>query len=114
LARCGLSETECEVVASALKSDSSHLRDLDLSKNALKDSGVERLSPGLKSPACRLEALRLSCCSLSEISCSALASALKSNLHLRDLDLSENTLKDSGVERLSPALKSPACRLQTL
>ncbi|KAI4795304.1 hypothetical protein KUCAC02_031507, partial [Chaenocephalus aceratus] len=57
LAEYGLSETECEVVASALKSDPSHLRDLDLSKNALKDSGVERLSSGLKSPACRLEAL---------------------------------------------------------
>nr|XP_033933385.1 protein NLRC3-like [Pseudochaenichthys georgianus] len=114
LARCGLSETECEVVASALKSDSSHLRDLDLSGNALKDSGVERLSPALKSPACRLEALRLRSCSLSEISCSALASALKSNLHLRDLDLSGNTLKDSGVELLRDLLQSPACRLQSL
>ncbi|KAK5897744.1 hypothetical protein CgunFtcFv8_015222 [Champsocephalus gunnari] len=93
LADCGLSETECEVVASALKSDPSHLRDLDLSHNPLQDSGVERLSPALKSPACRLEALSLSDCSLSEISCSALASALKSNLHLRDLDLSGNALR---------------------
>ncbi|KAK5931619.1 hypothetical protein CesoFtcFv8_000106 [Champsocephalus esox] len=59
LAGCGLSETEWEVVASALKSDPSHLRDLDLSQNPLKDSGVERLSPALKSPACRLEALRV-------------------------------------------------------
>nr|XP_033964648.1 NACHT, LRR and PYD domains-containing protein 12-like isoform X3 [Pseudochaenichthys georgianus] len=110
---CGLSETECEVVASALKSDPSHLRDLDLSWNALKDSGVERLSPALKSPACRLEALSLRDCSLSEISCSALASALKSNLHLRVLDLSGNTLKDSG-ELLRDLLQGPACRLQTL
>ncbi|KAK5917702.1 hypothetical protein CgunFtcFv8_002524 [Champsocephalus gunnari] len=114
LTGCGLSETGCEVVASALKSDPSHLRDLDLSENALQDSGVERLSSALKSPACRLEALRLRGCSLSEISCSALASALKSNIHLRVLDLGLNALQDSGVERLRDLLESPACRLQTL
>ncbi|KAI4800162.1 hypothetical protein KUCAC02_014983, partial [Chaenocephalus aceratus] len=114
LTDCGLSETDCEVVASALKSDPSHLRDLDLSENTLKDSGVERLSSALKSPACRLEALRLRSCSLSEISCSALASALKSNIHLRVLHLGKNALKDSGVERLRDLLESPACRLQTL
>nr|XP_033953709.1 NACHT, LRR and PYD domains-containing protein 12-like isoform X2 [Pseudochaenichthys georgianus] len=111
---CGLSETHCEVVASALKSDPSHLRDLDLSNNDLQDSGVELLSSGLKSPNCRLEALRLWGCRLSEISCSALISALKSNIHLRELDLSENALKDSGVELLRDLLESPDCRLETL
>ncbi|XP_033995589.1 protein NLRC3-like [Trematomus bernacchii] len=42
LTGCWLSETHCEVVASALKSDSSHLRDLDLSGNPLKDPGSNR------------------------------------------------------------------------
>ncbi|XP_074544304.1 NACHT, LRR and PYD domains-containing protein 3-like isoform X2 [Halichoeres trimaculatus] len=115
LSGCNLSERSCKALSSVLSSQSSRLRELDLTNNDLQDSGVELLSPGLKSPHCKLETLRFSGCNLSERSCKALSSVLSSqSSKLRELDLTNNDLQDSGVELLSPGLKSPHCKLATL
>uniref|UniRef100_A0A669E2D8 NACHT domain-containing protein n=1 Tax=Oreochromis niloticus TaxID=8128 RepID=A0A669E2D8_ORENI len=117
LTRCRLSETHCEVLASAMKSNPSHLTELDMSWNNLQDSAVKLLCAGLESPNCRLETLRLWSCGLSEISCDYLAAALKSNpSYPKVLDLSGdyNKLQDSGVKQLCVLLENPRCRFETL
>ncbi|XP_072566769.1 NLR family CARD domain-containing protein 3-like isoform X5 [Paramormyrops kingsleyae] len=112
---CNLTEKCCEVLASALRSNSSPLRELDLSDNDLQDSGVKLLSAGLGDSHCKLVILRLPFCRVTEEGCSSLASALKSNTsHLRELDLSYNHPGDSGVKLLSAVLEDPSCNLEKL
>uniref|UniRef100_A0A8C4Z5I9 B30.2/SPRY domain-containing protein n=1 Tax=Gadus morhua TaxID=8049 RepID=A0A8C4Z5I9_GADMO len=112
---CQLSERCCEALASVLSSNSSRLRELDLSTNDLQDSGVKLLSAGLGSPHCTLETLRLSGCQVTQEGCAYLASALSSNpSHLRELDLSYNHPGDSGAALLSAGLEDPRWRLDTL
>ncbi|KAK7881191.1 hypothetical protein WMY93_029600 [Mugilogobius chulae] len=172
LTSCEVSETHCELLAAALKSENSLLKELDLSDNeTLGDSGVKVLCEGLQSPHCRLDTLSthhnqktgssfalevhpacgtvhlcspllsphkasclhtkpgenssrkvsqqrqlfLSSCSLSVKSCGFLVEALMSNpVHLKTLDLSFNSIRDSGVSELCRFLQSPHCQLHTL
>ncbi|KAJ8250066.1 hypothetical protein COCON_G00232820 [Conger conger] len=54
---CDLRGKSCEILASALQSSNSPLRDLDLSSNNLGYSGVKLLCAGLLSPNCKLQRL---------------------------------------------------------
>ncbi|XP_036448158.1 uncharacterized protein LOC118822939 [Colossoma macropomum] len=112
---CNLTQKSCAALASALNSNSSTLRELDLSNNKLQDSGVELLSTGLENPQCKLEILRLVNCNITEKGCYSLLKALKSNPpHLRQLDLNHNEIEESGMMLLSELLKDPHCYLEKL
>ncbi|XP_076152926.1 NACHT, LRR and PYD domains-containing protein 12-like [Alosa pseudoharengus] len=112
-ADCKLTDKSCEIVASVLQSPNS-LIELNLSHNDLGDSGVQLLSKGLSSSNCKIHTLRFADCKLSEKSCGIVATALQSPNVLKELDLSHNDLRDSGVQLLSKGLSGPHCQLQIL
>uniref|UniRef100_A0AAY5KHT4 B30.2/SPRY domain-containing protein n=1 Tax=Esox lucius TaxID=8010 RepID=A0AAY5KHT4_ESOLU len=115
LSGCRITEKGCASLVSALKSNPSHLKELDLSNNDLKDTGVEKISALLKDPQCRLETLRLSGCLITKEGCASLVSVLMSNpSHLKELDLSYNHPGDLGVRLLSAGLEDPHWRLEKL
>nr|XP_055073935.1 NACHT, LRR and PYD domains-containing protein 3-like [Misgurnus anguillicaudatus] len=115
LQSCNMTVECCKIVASCLQSPNSPVRDLDLSKNDLQDSGVKLIFDALKSHSCKLEILRLSMCNLTGGCCESLSSSLQSSqCLLKDLDLSNNDLQDSGVKLISDAIKSHNCKLQIL
>uniref|UniRef100_A0A8C1MN35 Uncharacterized protein n=1 Tax=Cyprinus carpio TaxID=7962 RepID=A0A8C1MN35_CYPCA len=112
---CDMTDEGCSAVTSALKSNPSHLRELNLSGNELGDSGFEKLSDLLMNPQFKLEKLALCECSITEKQCLILTSALCLNpSHLRELDLSGNKIKNTGVNHLCDVLKDSHCKLEKL
>ncbi|KAL4008293.1 hypothetical protein ACER0C_002145 [Sarotherodon galilaeus] len=115
LCGCNLSERSCEALSQALGSQSSSLRELDLSNSKLQDSGLKLLSAGLQSTECMLQTLSLTLYNVSDRGYQALSSVLNSHSSsLRELNLSNSHLKDSALKLLSGGLKSLQCTLETL
>ncbi|XP_075948389.1 NLR family CARD domain-containing protein 3-like isoform X2 [Anarhichas minor] len=115
LADCKVTEEWIKHLAIGLKFPYLPLRDLDLSNNDLKDSGVKLLCDGLSSQCCRLKTLRLSGCQVTEVGCASLASTLRSKAsQLVELDLSYNHPGESGEKLLSELRNDPEYKLSSL
>ncbi|XP_051798050.1 NACHT, LRR and PYD domains-containing protein 3-like isoform X2 [Acanthochromis polyacanthus] len=106
-----LSPAQWSALVFILLSSEEHLSMFDLKKYSDSEEALLKLLPVVKASKKAL----LSSCNLSKRSCEVLSSVLSSeSSSLIELDLSNNSLKDSGVKLLSVGLKSPQCQLETL
>ncbi|KAM4595176.1 NLR family CARD domain-containing protein 3-like [Fundulus diaphanus] len=106
-----LSPVQWSALTFILISSEEHLEIFDLKKYSASDEGLLRLLPVVNASSRAL----LSDCNLSERSYAALSSSLSCQRScLRELDLSNNDLHDSGVKLLSAGLESSHCKLEVL
>ncbi|XP_072895019.1 uncharacterized protein [Hemitrygon akajei] len=109
----GLTAAGVVDLVSALSTNRS-LTELDLAYNELGDSGVKLVSEVLRNPECKIQKLRLQSVGLTADGVVDLASALRTNRSLTELDLADNELGDSGVKLVFEALRNPECKLQRM
>uniref|UniRef100_A0A8C7WA44 B30.2/SPRY domain-containing protein n=1 Tax=Oncorhynchus mykiss TaxID=8022 RepID=A0A8C7WA44_ONCMY len=111
LSEANLSPAQWSALVFVLLTSEKELDVFDLKKYSRSEEGLLRLLPVVKASRAAL----LSDCGVTEEGCASLVSVLRSNpSHLRVLDLSNNDLKDSGVNLLSAGLGNPHCKLETL
>ncbi|KAI5627563.1 NACHT, LRR and PYD domains-containing protein 12-like [Silurus asotus] len=114
-AQSELSPSQWSALAFVLLTSAQDLEEFDLNKyitpDKIRDEILVRVMPVI---AASRKAMLYNC-GVSDERCAALASALRSNpSHLRELDLSENNVGDSGVKFLSAVLENPHCKPATL
>ncbi|XP_062394416.1 NACHT, LRR and PYD domains-containing protein 3-like isoform X2 [Sardina pilchardus] len=114
LSSCGISDEGYFCLALTLMLNPSCVKELDVSNNHPGESAQKLLSATRKDPHHKVEALQLAGYKLTSKSCELVASVLQSPNSLKELDLSDNNLGDSGVQLLSKGLSSPQCILQRL
>ncbi|XP_016365900.1 ribonuclease inhibitor-like, partial [Sinocyclocheilus rhinocerous] len=104
----------CDHLTKVLGTSPLLLTELDLSKDKLGDLDGEKLSALLMDSHSKLEKMKLNNCELTEKSCSVLATVLSSKTILKEMNLNNSRLLDSGVKEICEGLKNPVCELKIL
>ncbi|XP_024654368.2 NACHT, LRR and PYD domains-containing protein 3 isoform X1 [Maylandia zebra] len=106
-----LSPAQWSALVFILLSSEKDLDVFDLKKYSASEEALLRLLPVVKASKKAL----LNSCNLSERACGALSSSLQlEDCELRDLDLSNNNVQDSGLTLLFSRLKTTNWKLETL
>uniref|UniRef100_A0A8C1VF53 NACHT, LRR and PYD domains-containing protein 3-like n=1 Tax=Cyprinus carpio TaxID=7962 RepID=A0A8C1VF53_CYPCA len=106
-----LSPSHCSAIAYMIQMSDEVLDEFDPMKYNTSDEGRWRLIPAVMN----CKNVLLAGCGLSLQQCESLSSALRSsNSCLRELDLGNNDLQDSGVKLLCAGMKSSYCKLNIL
>ncbi|XP_025760752.1 NACHT, LRR and PYD domains-containing protein 12 [Oreochromis niloticus] len=106
-----LSPAQWSALVFILLSSEKDLDVFDLKKYSASEEALLRLLPVVQASNKAL----LSGCNLSERSCEALSSVLRSqSSNVRELNLNNNNLQDSGVKFLSLGVEIPHCKLESL
>ncbi|XP_076850032.1 NLR family CARD domain-containing protein 3-like isoform X1 [Brachyhypopomus gauderio] len=105
------SPAQWSAVVFVLLNSEEELDEFDLRKYHPSEECLPRLLPVVKASRKSI----LSGCGLTEESCKSLTSVLQTeNSSLRQLEMNNNDLQDSGVEQLCAGLKSSNCKLEIL
>ncbi|KAL1251826.1 hypothetical protein QQF64_019622, partial [Cirrhinus molitorella] len=110
LSSADLSPAQWSALAFVLLTSEEELEEFELQKFKKSDECVIRLSAVIKTSKRAL----LNNCGLTDKSCSALAAVFGSDTSLKELNMSNNNLQDSGVKLLCTGLENMKCHLEIL
>ncbi|XP_039524687.1 NACHT, LRR and PYD domains-containing protein 5-like isoform X3 [Pimephales promelas] len=105
-----LSPAQWSALAFVLLTSEEELEEFELQKFKKSDQCLIRLSAVIKTSRRAL----LNDCNLTDKSCSSLAAVLGSDTNLKELNMNNNKLRDSGVKLLCTGLKNIKCKLEIL
>ncbi|XP_073700560.1 protein NLRC3-like [Garra rufa] len=110
LSSADLSPAQWSALVFVLLTSEEELEEFELQKFKKSDECLIRLSAVIKTSKRAL----LNDCGLTDKSCSALATVLGSDTSLKELNMSNNNLQDSGVKLLCTGLENMNCHLEIL